>query len=170
MKKLLLVIMALVVVSACSQNAKREGGTVAKVPANTAPATSDTAHVGTLAAVDSSQVMPDIAKIYKGIVIDVTSVADGKITSIEAPFAEKVALASSPYTIEVLSLFTDFTMVDGGVANKSLNEANPGAKVVVRNGDNVIFDGWLFQNFPTMHGFVDPEKKINITMKSTKTK
>ncbi len=173
MKKVLLIMSAVILLAACSQNAKKEGGTVVQPAASTgagAEQMETTPMPEKLMPVDTTKVIPAIAEKYSGAVIDVLHLGSEKIESFDVPFSTKVPLTGTPYSIEVMTLFTDFTMVDGGEANKSLDESNPGVKVNIYRDGKVVFNKWLFQNFPTMHGFVDPDGKVGIIMKATKLK
>ncbi len=60
----------------------------------------------------------------------------------------------------VNSYFTNFTISSGGVTNVSMEEKNPGAKVIIYDKDAHVFDSWLFQNHPDMHSFEHPVWQI----------
>lgn len=161
MKKILIVLAAVLVVAACSQNSKKEGGTVAVAPAPVAgeqspAATTSPAPLPT----PTNALLPEVAAKYKGVKLEVTKLADKTKSNLSVPFGAKTVIDGTPLLIEVESLFPSFTMVEGGMANKSLNEDNPGAKVKIYKAGAVIFDGWLFQNFPEMHGLEDPEYSV----------
>lgn len=162
MKKTIILIVCIVFFG-CSQNTKKDSsGTPMKdVIRQEKTKTQDNGTAGgrpMLKTVKATDLLPEVAKAYKGIVI---SVADNKTKKeMEVIFNTDVKVEGTPLTLNVQSLFPDFTIAEGGVANKSMSEKNPGAKVVIKKGKEVVFDGWLFQNFPDTHGFEDPEFKV----------
>ncbi len=165
MKKLLLLVVCFsfsILFVACSQNSKRtpSEGAVPQVNAMKEAGGSETSTMGikTPSTENADVLLPEIAEKYKGIVINVISVKDGKvIDEVVLPFKQKTAIKGTPYSITVDSFFTTFKMDEKGVINSSIEESNPATKVKLYKGDELVFDGWLFQNFPDVHQFSDPE-------------
>lgn len=172
MKKVI-ILLTCVAILGCSQNAKKDGVPIAladktKQENGTSDKAAEPTGKQNIKASKADELLPDVAKAYKGIVVAVANVKTGTNTEIEVPFNTELKIQGSPLTITVQSLFPDFIMVEGGVANKSTNEGNPGSKVVIKKGGVVAFDGWLFQKFPDAHGFEDPDYKVIMLKTSPK--
>ena len=169
MKKLLIVPLLSIVLIACSQNAGKKDGVVASAPAPVEHSETDghdhgsqqpAAKTSSMRPADPDKVIPAVAEKYSGILIGVANKTDKTQKEVAVPFSQRTAIEGTPLSIEVFSLFPDFTMVDGGYANKSMEESNPGAKVKIYKDGQEIFNGWLFQNFPGMHGLNDEQYDI----------
>ncbi len=169
MKKLILLVVCLsfsILFVACSQNSKRSesDGSVPKVNAmkdagmKAGSSADSTMGIKPPSTQNADVLLPEISAKYKGIVLNVVSVKDGKvINEVTLPFKEKTVIKGTPYSILVDSFFTTFKMDEKGVINSSLEEVNPATKVKLYKDDRIVFDGWLFQNYPDVHQFSDPE-------------
>lgn len=169
MKKLILLIACVsfsILFVACSQNSKRpqSDGSVPQVNAMKEAGKQIDGSEGSTMGIkppstqNTDVLLPEIKERYKGIVLNVISVKDGKIIDeLALPFKKKTVIKGTPYSILVDSFFTTFKMDEKGVINSSIEEANPATKVKLYKADKVVFDGWLFQNFPDVHQFSDPE-------------
>ena len=168
MKKLILLVACLsfsILFVACSQNSKRsksDGSVpqaiVIKGTGEEAGSPDSTMGIKPPSTQNADVLLPEISAKYKGVVINVISVKDGKIINeVVLPFKKKTAIKGTPYSILVDSFFTTFKMDEKGVINSSMEEVNPATKVKLYKDDKVVFDGWLFQNYPDIHQFTDPE-------------
>ncbi len=169
MKKILLIAISLMLF-ACSQNANKKEGVVASN--QNAPVakegSAENNNATETVSLDPDKLSKDVAEIYSGIVISVVNKKDNTNKEISIPFSQRTAIENTPLSIEVLSYFPFFKMVDnGGYANVSMDEENPGSKVKIYKDGKEIFNGWLFQNFPGMHGLDDADYDI-IMVKSIK--
>ena len=101
--------------------------------------------------------VPDAVKSrWKAVRICVTDKAAVKKIVHTIPIGGKINLPASSMTIEVEAFLPTFVM-EGSVMTSSSNELkNPGAKVKIREGSNLVFDGWLFSRFPNTHAFMHP--------------
>lgn len=173
MKKLIAGLFVCALLVGCSQNAKKDGTPMsAPTKQESSVAKNDTSAdtgVQNLKVSKSDELLPEIASAYKGIVVSAADIKKGTNVEMEVPFGTETKINNTPLTIIVQSYFPDFTMVNGGVANKSMTENNPGAKVVIKKDGTMVFDGWLFQKFPGAHGFDDPDYNI-IMIKSAPVK
>lgn len=172
MKKVI-ILLTCAAIFGCSQNAKKEGVPIA--PSDTTKQENGSSEKAAapmgkqnIKASKADELLPEVASVYSGIVVGIANVKTGTNTEIEVPFNTEVKIQGSPFAITVQSLFPDFIMVEGGVANKSTKEGNPGAKVIIKKGSEVAFDGWLFQKFPDAHGFEDPDYKVIMLKTSPK--
>lgn len=174
MKKLIAGIFVCAALFGCSQNSKKEGTPMATPVAKEKAVAGDNStsapmSTQTLKAAKADELLPEVASAYKGIVISVTDIKKGSSMEMEVPFGQEIKIKDTPLSVTVQSFFPDFTMVNGGVANKSMNENNPGAKVVIKKDGNMMFDGWLFQKFPGTHGLEDADYNM-IMVKSVPVK
>ena len=160
MKKFLVMIMASAVLVACSQNAGKKEGVVASGSAggeNTAGVNEPAGKTSSMMPADPDKVIPAVAEKYSGILVAVVNKTDNSKKEVAVPFGQRTAIEGTPIAIEVLSLFPNFTMANGGYVNVSMDEENPGSKVKIYKDGNEVFTGWLFQNFPGQHGMDDPQ-------------
>lgn len=170
MKKILLIAISLMLF-ACSQNANKKEGVVASnqnAPVAKEGSAESKNNATESASLDPDKLSKDVAEIYSGIVISVVNKKDNTSKEISIPFTQRTAIEGTPLSIEVLSYFPFFKMVDnGGYANVSMDEENPGSKVKIYKDGKEIFNGWLFQKFPGMHGLDDADYDI-VMVKSIK--
>lgn len=169
MKKVLIIALSFMVF-ACSQNANKKEGVVAdeKVPVAKEDVKNTDNKTSNLSSLDPDKVSKEVADIFSGIVISVVNKKDNSTKEVTVPFSQRVLVEGTPISIEVLSYFPFFKMVDnGGYANVSMEEENPGSKVKIYKDGKEIFNGWLFQKFPGMHGLEDPDYNI-LMVKSVK--
>ncbi len=158
MKTFLIAALSSLVLFACSQNAGKKEGTVVQAPAAEQKADGgQPAKTSSMMPMDPDKLIPEVAAKYSGVTVSVIKKADNSSSEIVVPFSQKVAIEGTPLSVEVFSLFPEFKMVEGGVTNTSMEETNPGAKVKIYKDGKEVFNGWLFQSFPGMHGFDDPE-------------
>ncbi len=174
MQKLILLVVCVsfsMLFVACSQNSKRSqsAGSVpqAKVVKDSgmkAGGSEDsTMGIKPPSTQNADVLLAEIDKKYKGIILNVVSVKDGKIIDeVALPFKKKTAIKGTPYSILVDSFFTTFKMDEKGVINSSMEEVNPATKVKLYKDGKVVFDGWLFQNYPDIHQFSDPEYSFTL--------
>ncbi len=164
MKGIISLLPLIILMVACSQNTNRqEFNPVAEnKPAQTSPITSKQASAG-MKLTKPTELLPEIASKYSGIKITVINKEDNSESEINAPFGEKISIVNTGLSIEVSSYFTSFTMVNGGVQNVSMDENNPAAKVTISDNEEIVFDGWLFQQYPDMHPFEHPTWRIILT-------
>lgn len=154
MKKIILMLLVLnvVLLTACSQNANRQS-------AKTDSADASSENTG-MKLVKPAEMLPEIESIYSGIKVVITNKKDNKKIATDVPFNKKTALGDSGLELEVSSYFTNFVMMNGMVVNRDMEEKNPAAKVVIYKNGIPVFDGWLFQLYPDMHSFEDSDWSI----------
>jgi len=162
--KVLLVVVITIVSISCSQNSKRPDGTDVSNNSQKSMKLHDHADDVVQTAMPNVKVnnagvlIPEIEKLYKGIKLELRNSQTGKkIKNIDLSFNKKTAVDPTPYTVFTESFFTSFKVENSGIVNISMKEENPAAKVKIYKGDEIVFDGWLFQNYPDVHQFVDPE-------------
>lgn len=162
MKNILLILAVFLFVAACSQNTSKKE--FEAQPASSMPAQQSFTHdepTSNMKVTKPVELLPEISKIYSGIKVAAVNKNDNKIkVEVEVPFNTKTQIGNTGLSILVNSYFTNFTISSGGVTNVSMEEKNPGAKVVIFDNDTQVFDSWLFQNHPDMHSFEHPVWQI----------
>lgn len=155
MKKLLLmlVVLNIVLLTACSQNASKQN-------VKSGDNVEASAENNGMKLIKPAEMLPDIEAVYSGIKVVITNKKDNRKISTDVPFNKKTALGDSGLELEVSSYFTNFVMTNGMVVNRNMDEENPAAKVVIYKNGIPVFDGWLFQLYPDMHSFEDPDWSI----------
>lgn len=161
MKTFLIGLIACAALFGCSQNAKKDGSPISSgASAAQDSAAGASASKQNLRIAEAGELLPEVEKAYKGVVLSVANTKAGTNTEVEVPFGMDFKVEGTPLSVTVQSFFPDFTMVNNQVANKSMNESNPGSKVIIKKDGEVVFDSWLFQKFPDVHGFDDPDFKV----------
>ena len=103
----------------------------------------------------------EVSDKYKSLIIELTQNKTNKTVETNIIIGQKAEIAGTPLSIEVEAYLPDFVMNDNSImTSKSAEENNPAAKVKIYKYDNLVFDGWLFKNFPNTHSFEDPDYKI----------
>lgn len=162
MKGLIALLSITLFITACSQNTNKQEFVKAE---NAAPAQAVTPKQSAagMKLTKPTELLPEITAKYSAVKIEAVNKNDGSKIKINAPFGQKTAIGDTGLEIVISSYFTNFTMVDGGVKNVSMEEENPAAKVVILEQGNQVFDAWLFQKFPTMHPFEHPVWQVVLT-------
>jgi hypothetical protein len=87
----------------------------------------------------------------------------GQEFKIEIPIGGEAVVEGTPLKIKLLGFVPDFSMGADSIGTKSLDDVNPAAKIEVTEGEEVLFTGWSFRDFPGMHSFEDPRFSIALT-------
>lgn len=186
MKRALLALMLILIfgILACSQNTSKETAEDTLKEDNTQ--TSQSANSGLDAqnpdphagldmsdssimgggSVERKIVVPEeVEKTYKSLILEVIDNSSGATKSIEREvlIGQRAEISGTNLDIEVEYYLPDFYMEQNGLmSSKSANEKNPAAKVKIYENNSLIFDGWLFKNFPGIHSFQHPVYDIRL--------
>jgi len=107
--------------------------------------------------------LEQVKERFKGVELVVNSKTGGKNIHIYVGIGETVDVADTSLNIEIEAYYPDFIMDElNGIVTKSLDEKNPSAKIKIYKKHNLIFDGWLFKNYPDIHPFDDDEYDIRL--------
>lgn len=161
MKNIVLVLFIALAFAACSQNTNRQESF--EKSANNAPVPEGRAlpeASSNMKVTKPVELLPDISAKYSGIRVAALNKNDSSVIEVDAPFNVKTLIGNTGLSIMTTSYFTNFTISSGGVTNVSMEEKNPGAKVILYDNDTEVFDSWLFQNHPDMHSFEHPVWRI----------
>lgn len=118
----------------------------------------------TPAPVEKRIVVPeDVMKKFKSLILSVDDKKANKSFETEVLLGQKSDAAGTPISIELEYYLPDFVMGENSVmTSKSPDENNPAAKVKIYKSGQVVFDGWLFKNYPDMHPFTDDEYGVSL--------
>ncbi|AEI14358.1 hypothetical protein Flexsi_0683 [Flexistipes sinusarabici DSM 4947] len=117
-------------------------------------------------------VVPEEVKAkFKSVIVEISDNSSGspKFIEREIMIGQKAEISGTPLTVEVEHYLPDFVMDQSGVMTSRTAEENmPAAKIKVYNKQGLIFDGWLFKNFPGIHSFQHPVYDIKLKGSVTK--
>lgn len=172
MKRLIVLCLAVFVIS-CSQNTVKDEGSESAQPQKQQQSEQPAAQMqpaAEKAPVEKRIIVPeDVAKKYKSVILSVVDKKSNKDFETEVLIGQKSQASGTNLSIEVEYYLPDFVMdADNKMTTKSADENNPAAKVKVYKGGELVFDGWLFKNFPDMHPFTDEDYAISLKGSVTK--
>lgn len=166
MKRLIILCLAVFVIS-CSQNTIKEEGSESAQPQKQQQSEQPAAQMQSTSEklpVENRIIVPeDVAKKYKSVILSVVDKKSNKDFETEVLIGQKSQVSGTNLSVEVGYYLPDFVMdADNKMTSKSVDDNNPAAKVKVYKGDELVFDGWLFKNFPDIHPFDDEEYIIKL--------
>jgi len=99
-------------------------------------------------------VVPDSVKNkWKAVVITIEDKTNNTTEDVTIPLNSTHEVKGSNLKIKVGDFLPDFKM-DGVTITSSSNEPNnPAVRIIVSEGDEEIFKGWLYSKFPAIHPF-----------------
>lgn len=105
----------------------------------------------------------DVAKKFKSVIFSVDDKKANKSLETEVLIGQKAEVAGTVVGVELEYYLPDFVMGENSVmTSKGVEENNPAAKVKIYKSGQLVFDGWLFKNYPDMHPFVDEEYGVSL--------
>ena len=100
---------------------------------------------------------------WSGVKLIVEDKSAGSQSDVAINLGEEYTIPGSELKIKVNEFLPDFVMDGLTITSKSEELNNPAANIVVTEGDNEIFTGWLYSKFPAIHPF--QHDKYGITLK-----
>ena len=97
------------------------------------------------------QVPADVQAGWKSVVLGVTNLASGAGQDVEVAIGQTVTVEGLEITVE--KFVPHFAMGDGTITSASNDTVNPAARLMVKEGGNEVFSGWLFSLYPEAHPF-----------------
>ncbi len=106
----------------------------------------------------------EIADKFKSVIIGVKNEKQGIDVQTEVLIGQKSEIQGTPFTILVEHYMPEFVIdADGTYTTRSGEENNPAVKIKVFEGEQEVFDGMLYKNFPDMHGsFAHPDYVLTL--------
>jgi len=107
----------------------------------------------------------DVTMRWKAVEITVEEKKEegGQTFKVEIPMGGEATVDGTPLKITLLGFVPDFSMGADTITTKSLDDVNPAAKIEVAEGEQVLFTGWSFRDFPGMHSFEDPRYTVRLS-------
>ncbi len=106
----------------------------------------------------------EVGTRWKSVEITVSEKSEGgKVFKVEIPLGGETAVEGTPLKVKLLGFVPDFAMGAESITTKSLDDVNPAAKIEVSEGEEVLFTGWSFRDFPDMHSFDDPRYSVQLS-------
>jgi len=109
-------------------------------------------------------VVPDEVKgKWKAATFIVVDRESSTATEVTVPLGKRWTFPDKTLWVEVIEFLPDLR-IDNKIYTSASNEPNnPAAHVVIHQGEEEVFDGWLFSQFPQVHSFTHP--RFGITLK-----
>ena len=106
----------------------------------------------------------EVGSRWKGVEVTVTEKKEGgAVFKAEIALQGESIVEGTPLKVKVLGFVPDFSMGADTIATKSLEDNNPAAKIEVTEGEETLFTGWSFRDFPGMHSFDDPRYTVQLS-------
>lgn len=103
---------------------------------------------------ESVVVVPEFQKgKYKGVRLSLMDLATKQETLLEVPLNTNFPIPGTGLAVRVENILSAFGMGDGVITSRSDTMANPAAQVVVSEGGQEVWKGWLFSLYPDTHAF-----------------
>jgi hypothetical protein len=112
---------------------------------------------------ETQVVIPDFVKDkWSGVKLMVDDKAAGSQSDVVINLGEEYTIPGSELNIKVNEFLPDFIMDGLTITSKSEETNNPAVSVVVTEGGNEIFTGWLYSKFPAIHPFQHDQYGITL--------
>jgi len=105
---------------------------------------------------------PDVKGKWKSIKITVEDKKTKSKKDYTVKLGEAMDIPGSKLNVKAVEFVPAFVMQGLNITSASNEPTNPAAKVVVTDGGKEVFNGWLFQKFPTTHAFTHPDYAITL--------
>lgn len=99
---------------------------------------------------------------WTAVKIEVLYKENNEKKQLDIPLNSSFDVPGSDITISVGQFFPEFTLEGNKYTSVSNDLKNPATNIEIKQGDNVIFKGWLFANYPSVHPFEN--EKYGITL------
>jgi hypothetical protein len=108
-------------------------------------------------------VVPDEVKgKWKAATFIVVDRERSTATEVTVPIGKRWNFPDKTLWVEVIEFLPDLR-IDNKIYTSASNEPNnPAAHVVIHQGEEEVFDGWLFSQFPQVHSFTHPRFAITL--------
>jgi len=104
----------------------------------------------------------EVKKSWKAVKIEIEDKKANKKTEVTIDLHSEYKIPDSNLTIKVGDFLPDFRM-DGLTITSASNEPrNPAVHINVYENDKEIFQGWLYEKFPTIHPFQHERFKLTL--------
>jgi hypothetical protein len=105
---------------------------------------------------------PDVKGKWKAIKITVEDKKGKTKKDYTVKLGESIDIPGSKLSVKAVEFVPAFVMQGLNITSASNEPTNPAAKIIVTDGGKEVFNGWLFQKFPTTHAFTHPDYAITL--------
>ena len=105
---------------------------------------------------------PDVKGKWKSIKITVEDKKGKSKKDYTIKLGDAMEIPGSKLNVKAVEFVPSFVMQGLNITSASNEPTNPAAKIIVTDGGKEVFNGWLFQKFPTTHAFTHPEYAITL--------
>jgi len=108
-------------------------------------------------------VVPDAVKgKWKAVKIEITDKSTNKIEEVVTNLNSEYRIPNSNLVLKTDDFFPDFRMEGTTITSASNEPKNPAVHVIVTENGTLIFNGWLYSKFPSIHPF--QHERFNIRL------
>jgi len=108
------------------------------------------------------EIPDEVAGEWKAVKVTVFNKDSGDEEIYTVDIGSRFRVGESDISLEIVHFLPNFIM-DGTVMTSASNEPNnPAAQIVIREGEEVIFKGWLFSLYPNTHAFQHPRYSFTL--------
>ncbi|HEY3346217.1 MAG TPA: DUF2155 domain-containing protein [Nitrospirota bacterium] len=100
---------------------------------------------------------------WKAIKVSVEDKNKKSKKDVEVAIGKEIDLPGTNLKLKAVEFVPNFVMQGLNITSASAEPNNPAAKVVITEGGKEIFNGWLFQKFPTTHAFSHPTYAVTLS-------
>jgi hypothetical protein len=102
----------------------------------------------------TSIVVPEPVKgMWSGVKVALENKTEGKSEDVVWALNTDVKISGSALTVKVGDFMPDFRMEGPTITSASTEPNNPAVQIIVMEGDEEIFKGWLYSKWPAIHPF-----------------
>jgi hypothetical protein len=112
-------------------------------------------------------VPPEVQAKWKAVELSMTP-PDGQAQQAKVAVGGEIALRKSPSVVHVLAFLPAFQITDAGATSSTNELDNPAVLVRLRERDQTIAEGWVFQKLPDFNTF--KSDKVRIELKGATTR
>ena len=107
-------------------------------------------------------VPPEVTAAFEGIRIGWRDSQGGGEGVLDVPLGGGASIPGSDLEVRADVFLPSFTMTSEEITSSGIGEENPAARIVVVQGQNELFAGWIFQRFPDVHPFQHPRFSLRL--------
>jgi hypothetical protein len=100
---------------------------------------------------------------WDAVLLSIENKETGSIEDVKVPLYSEYTVPGSNLKVSVGDFLPDFRMEGAIITSFTPDPNNPAVKVKVVEGEEELFDSWLYSRFPAIHPF--QHEKFGITLK-----
>ncbi len=116
-----------------------------------------------VAPVSEVRVSDSVKEKWAAVKLTIEDKDKNETSDIVIGLGAQYAIPGSELKVEVGEFLPDFRMEGPVITSASESLNNPAVHVKVYEGDEELFDGWLYSKFPSIHPFMHEKYGITLT-------